>query len=91
SPDQFSVNEDTEFRGSLLGNDSHPDARRFSLDPQAVRSPENGVVVLNTDGSFIYTPAANFSGSDSFIYQITDTQGLTAQALVSLTVLATND
>ncbi|KKK99953.1 tandem-95 repeat protein [Rheinheimera mesophila] len=91
SPDQFSVNEDTEFRGSLLGNDSHPDARRFSLDPQAVRSPENGVVVLNTDGSFSYTPAANFSGSDSFIYQITDTQGLTAQALVSLTVLATND
>ena len=90
-PDEFSLSEDTEFRGFLLSNDSHPDDRRFSLDLQAVRSPDNGSVVLNADGSFIYIPAANFSGNDSFIYQITDTQGLIAQALVSLTVLPAND
>ena len=91
SPDQFSLDEDTEFRGFLLNNDSHPDDRSFNLDPQAVRLPDNGTLVLNSDGSFIYQPAANFFGNDSFIYQITDAQGLTAQALVSLTVLPVND
>lgn len=89
--DQFTLNEDEVLSGFLLANDSHPDARSFSLDNQAVRLPENGAVQLNTDGSFVYRPAANFVGSDSFIYQITDTQGLTAQALVSLTVLPIND
>lgn len=91
TPDQFSLNEDTEFRGFLLDNDSHPDDRSFSLDPKAVRLPDNGTLVLNTDGSFIYQPVPNFVGNDSFIYQIIDTQGLTAQALVSLTVLPVND
>lgn len=90
-PDEFSLNEDTEFRGVLLENDSHPDGRSISLDSQAVRVPENGSLQLNPDGSFVYKPAANFIGNDSFIYQITDTQGLTAQALVSLTVLPVND
>jgi uncharacterized delta-60 repeat protein len=90
-PDQFSLNEDEEFRGSLFGNDSHPDDRSFTLDSQAVRLPDNGSVVLSADGSFVYRSAANFAGTDSFIYQITDTMGLTAQAEVSLTVLPVND
>lgn len=90
-PDQFSLNEDEEFRGFLLGNDSHPDDSNFSLDSQVVRAPDNGSVQLNADGFFVYKPVANFVGNDSFIYQITDIQGLTAQALVSLTVLPVND
>lgn len=89
--DQFNLNEDEGLSGFLLANDSHPDNRSFSLDSQVVRLPENGTVQLNTDGSFVYKPAANFVGNDSFIYQIIDTQGLTAQALVSLTVLPIND
>jgi uncharacterized delta-60 repeat protein len=89
--DGFVLNEDTELSGFLLGNDSHPDARSFSLDTQAVRQPDNGVLQLNTDGSFEYVPAPNFVGTDSFVYQITDTQGLTAQAVVNLTISAVND
>lgn len=89
--DQFSLNEDGELRGSLFGNDSHPDGRSFTLDSQAVRLPDNGSVVLSADGSFVYRSAPNFVGSDSFIYQITDAMGLTAQAEVSLTVLPVND
>lgn len=90
-PDQFTLNEDAVFGGLLLSNDSHPDGSSFTLDTQAVRSPDNGALELNADGSFTYLPAANFVGNDSFIYQITDSQGLTAQALVTLTVLTVND
>lgn len=89
--DQFSLNEDQEFSGSLVLNDSHPDGRSFSLDSQPVRSPDNGSVQLNADGTFIYRGTANFAGNDSFIYQITDNMGLTAQAEVNLTITAVND
>ncbi len=49
------------------------------------------MLTLNTNGTFTYTPALNFNGSDSFRYQISDGQGGTAIAMVSLTVTAAND
>jgi len=47
--------------------------------------------VLNPDGTFTYTPDANFNGSDSFIYEISNGNGGTAQATVTLTVNPVND
>lgn len=37
-------------------------------------APTNGSVAMDTDGSFIYTPAAGFVGSDSFAYEFWDGQ-----------------
>ncbi|MEO6758518.1 MAG: Ig-like domain-containing protein, partial [Saprospiraceae bacterium] len=50
-------------------------------------SAQNGTVVLNNDGSFTYTPAAGFTGSDNFTYTITD--GNPAGAPAPLTDVAT--
>ncbi len=50
--------------------------------------PVNGSIVQNADGSVSYTPDVNFSGSDSFMYEIcenTDRQ-FCDQAMVSITV-----
>src|SRR4029079_14848489 len=41
--------------------------------------------VVNDDGSVIYTPAANYSGPNAFVYTVSDGL-LTATATVSLTV-----
>jgi hypothetical protein len=47
--------------------------------------PSNGTVTMGSDGSFVYTPNANFVGTDSFTYQ--DKQGgQTASATVTITV-----
>ena len=32
----------------------------------------NGTLVLNANGSFSYTPDANYTGGDSFVYAVTD-------------------
>ena len=48
--------------------------------------PAHGSVTLNADGSYTYTPAANFVGADSFTYTVSDGHGGTATATVSLTV-----
>jgi VCBS repeat-containing protein len=37
----------------------------------------HGTLTLNADGSFTYTPAANYNGRDSFTYQANDTPALT--------------
>ncbi len=37
-----------------------------------VTEPAQGTLTLNADGSFVYTPAANFNGAVSFTYTVTD-------------------
>ena len=48
--------------------------------------PSHGTLTLSADGSYTYTPAANFTGADSFTYTVNDGHGGTATATVTLTV-----
>ncbi|MTI08202.1 hypothetical protein E1160_00175 [Rhodospirillaceae bacterium RKSG073] len=38
--------------------------------------PANGTVTVNADGTYTYTLAIDFKGDDSFIYRVTDPNGL---------------
>ncbi len=70
----------------VLGNDT--DAGGFSLSAALVSGPAHGTVTLNADGSFTYTPATDYTGSDSFTYR--DSGGGTTSnvATVSFNVTA---
>ena len=47
---------------------------------------------LNADGSFSYTPADNYFGTDSFVYQVTDPRLVSNQpATVTITITPVND
>ncbi|MCB1759934.1 MAG: DUF4347 domain-containing protein, partial [Gammaproteobacteria bacterium] len=70
----------------LLLNDSDPYGGTISVNTTPVLGPSNGQVILNADGSFVYTPDAGFNGTDSFIYQVDDGNGGTAQATATITV-----
>jgi type VI protein secretion system component Hcp len=56
------------------------------LNAAVVTGPTSGVLVLNADGSFTYTPNANFFGSDSFSYKASDGALDSNVTTVSLTV-----
>ncbi|MEN0054287.1 MAG: MBG domain-containing protein [Mucilaginibacter sp.] len=68
--DTYTTNENTAKTGNVLSNDTDPDGD--SLTASLVTAPVNGTIVLNADGSFTYTPNNNYSGSDSFLYQVCD-------------------
>ncbi|GCL62425.1 Ig-like domain-containing protein [Pseudaquabacterium pictum] len=85
--DSASGNEDSAITGNVLANDSDDDLVTTTI----ATPPAHGSVTLNTDGSYTYTPAANHSGSDGFVYTVTDAQGATATATVTLSITAIND
>ncbi len=49
-------------------------------------SANGGTVSYNGDGTFAYTPAADFLGADTFTYTISDSDGETSSATVTVTV-----
>lgn len=53
------------------------------------RKPQHGTVDLAKDGSYVYTPAEDFSGTDTFTYTATDAEGQTSTGLVTITVTPT--
>ena len=95
--DIYSLDEDATLSilandaNQLLSNDSDVDGDSLTVNTTPVSNVSNGSLTLNSNGSFSYTPSLNFNGTDSFIYQVSDSNGGIAQASVSLTVRAVND
>ena len=91
--DGYSTGEDTVLTVAadlgLLANDC--DADNDPLVAELVSGPAHGKLQMLKDGSFRYTPSANFNGADSFTYKVSDGELESAVATVSLTVQAVND
>jgi VCBS repeat-containing protein len=90
--DSYSTNEDTALSivpSGVLSNDSDPEGD--ALTSVKVSDAAHGTVTLNSNGSFIYTPAANYNGPDSFTYKANDGTADSNVATVNLTVNAAND
>ncbi|MCA9172704.1 MAG: tandem-95 repeat protein, partial [Planctomycetales bacterium] len=71
--DAYSTNEDTPLTiaaTGVLGNDTDVDGD--TLTAALATGPSNGSVTVNGDGSFTYTPDANFNGTDTFTYTVSD-------------------
>jgi hypothetical protein len=74
---------------SLLGNDSDADGHALAVSAVASASSGGGIIASLGGGSYKYTPAATFSGVDTFDYSIGDGHGGTASAVVSVNVNVT--
>ena len=95
----YTTNEDTAVGGNALtddtgvGVDSDLDGDAIVVDAASVgtfATVQGGSITIAADGTFTYTPAANFNGVDSFAYTITD-GALTDTATLTFTVTPVND
>jgi len=86
--DSANTDEDSAITINTLANDSDPDGQNLTIT--TVSSPANGTT--STNGSTVtYTPKADFNGSDSFSYTISDGASGSATATVSISVNPVND
>ncbi|MCC6075585.1 Ig-like domain-containing protein, partial [Pseudomonas sp. GCM10022188] len=88
--DSISTSEDTAVSGTVASNDSTSSGGALSFAKAS--DPAHGSVVVNGDGTYTYTPDANWSGADSFDYTVTDAaSGESLTRTVTVTVTPTND
>ncbi len=73
---------------NVLANDTDLDLDTLSI--ASVGAAANGQAVENSDGTITYTPDADFFGSDSFSYTVTDGNGRTDTATLTIEVLEVN-
>lgn len=90
--DSYTVGNSGQLRVNaatgVLKNDTDLDGD--TLTAAVASFPAHGSISLSPDGSFTYTPATEYVGSDTFTYTVADGHGGTATGTVSLQVAATN-
>ena len=86
--DSATVDEDSSNNQiNVLSNDNDPDGDSLSID--SVGDPPHGISI--DDGSFVYyTPDSGYTGSDSFMYLISDGNGGIDSATITVTVNSVN-
>ena len=85
--DAITTNEDTPASGDVSTNDTFAAAASFVIHEDSAF----GTVSDDGDGSFTYTPAADYHGTDSFTYTATDAQGNSETGTVNVTVTPIDD
>jgi VCBS repeat-containing protein len=90
--DSYSTAQDTQLTvapgNGVLGNDTDTDGD--PLTAQLVTDVAHGTLALNANGSFVYTPTAGYSGSDTFTYRASDGTGTSNTATVTIAVSVGN-
>ncbi|PHN05644.1 hypothetical protein CRP01_14260 [Flavilitoribacter nigricans DSM 23189 = NBRC 102662] len=97
--DVATVDEDLTVKINVLANDDFgrdgPSATAITVVTNGANGTatvdDNGTPNDPTDDTIDYAPNANFSGSDSFTYEICDSDGACDQATVNVTVNPVND
>ncbi len=88
--DSVTTQEDTPIEAiDVLRNDTDVDDDQLTM--VAVTQGRHGSVTVNANNTLSYSPEANFFGTDSFTYTISDGKGGTDTATVNVKVKAVND
>ncbi len=90
--DSASTAENTGVTINVIANDVDADGDLVASSVAIVIQTGHGTLMNNGNGTVSYTPAANFNGSDSFTYTVSDSVGnISNKATVTITVTAVNN
>ena len=87
--DSASTPSGTGVTVNVVANDTDPDDNLDPTTAAPTTTPTSGAALGNGDGTITYTPNPAFVGSDSFDYEVCDSTGLCATAIVSVSVTGT--
>lgn len=85
--DSYTVPSNSVLSGQNVTSNDTRDGNTYSV--QLISNVSHGTLSLQNTGVFTYTPNANFSGTDTFSYELDDFGGTTpnSAAQVTITVL----
>ncbi|MBC7129375.1 MAG: DUF11 domain-containing protein, partial [Thermoplasmatales archaeon] len=90
--DTASTSEDTPVLINVTSNDYDIDGSIDLTSVTITQNPSHGSLNVYSNGTVLYTPDANYCGSDSFKYKVKDNDGAESnEAWVNITVSSTND
>jgi VCBS repeat-containing protein len=97
--DAAATREDTSVTFDVRANDSDVDGDALSVveidgSPLSAGSPvaiTGGMISLNADGTLTFSPAADYSGTATFTYRVSDGNGGLASARVTIVVTSVDD
>jgi gliding motility-associated-like protein len=75
----------------ILSNDTDPESQPLTVTTTPVTPPAHGSVVIQPDGSFVYTPDLDYNGSDSFTVSVCDNTPSCVNNVVDITITPLND
>jgi large repetitive protein len=87
--DTATTSEENAVVVDVRANDNDPDGDALSVT--VLGTPANGTAAAGDAGIVTYTPRADFVGTDSFSYTVSDGHGGVATATVTITVTGVND
>ncbi|MCH2225566.1 MAG: Ig-like domain-containing protein, partial [Crocinitomicaceae bacterium] len=90
------IDEDTSVGGDLTdAGDSDPDGTALDVNVTPISGPLNGSIIIDSDGTYTYTPNADFNGSDIIVVEVCDNgtplPGLCVNDTIFITVTPIND
>lgn len=82
--------KNTPVSGTVATNDFDPDNNPLTFTKTS--GPSHGTIVFNSDGTYTYTPSANYVGTDVITYTACDdgSPSLCASATLTITVNSNN-
>jgi VCBS repeat-containing protein len=83
----FTMNEDDLLTDVLSGSDLEGGSLTYILD----QNVGSGVLNMSATGGFVYSPNANFHGTDSFTFHVYDGEFVSAIVSATITVNSVND
>ena len=83
----LSTGEDVMLNGVVGATDVDGDALAYAVTGAAA----HGTVTVDGTGAFVYTPAPDYNGPDSFTVTVSDGHGGSDTAVIGVTVVAVND
>jgi len=91
--DNVSTPEEAAITINIVSNDINVDGDNLTANTTLITQPTNGTVFILGNGSSSYTPNTNFSGTDTFEYEVCDNgnPALCDTAMVTITVDNIND
>ena len=89
--DTITTAEDTPTTGNVMANDANNGDDPMTVTAFGALAPSIGTLTIDADGDYSFTPAADWNGSTTTTYEVTNANNKSKSAIITIIVTPTSD